>query len=141
MFEFYYGSQIVTSSDCRRVWNPPNCYVIKLETWLKVEVSKLWSATPVVCNSCCYNCPNLFPYFILFINSITIPSLSLRKKKKSTISSLKKLNFHIVGVWRVPSMEQAMLTHGEHLLMTWLKLPSNQLGGGFWPGKIHWILG
>ena len=49
--------------------------------------------------------------------------------------------FHIMGVWRVPSMEQAMLTHGEHLLMTWLKLPSNQLGGGFWSGKIHWILG
>ena len=30
------------------------------------------------------------------------------------------------------SMEQTMLTHPGHLLMTWLKLPSSQLGGGFW---------
>ena len=41
--------------------------------------------------------------------------------------------FHMVGVWWAQSMEQTMLTRRVHLLMTWLKLPSSQLVGGFWP--------
>ena len=41
--------------------------------------------------------------------------------------------FRIVGVWWVPSMEETILTHQRHLLLTWLKLPSSQRGGEFWP--------
>ena len=33
-----------------------------------------------------------------------------------------------------------MLTHGGHLLMTWLKLPSSQLGAGFWGVNMYKIL-